>query len=358
GSAMVLATPAVLLEAGPGWFQRVTEPATRTEPASGLSDVGLDPRRWPAWWWGTLVGLGMIVAGLGAAAVTLGPVLLWYDRAFLDLDVAGLHGVNHHLVHFLQHDRITMAGTMVAIGALYIGLAVGGIRRGWPWARNAYLASGLIGFPSLFYFLGIGFVEPLHTAVAVALFPMFVLAVRRVPDGPRWTIMPEGPERQRRRALIGQLLMIVTGFGLFVGGAVISVVGLTRVFVPSDLVFLGTTAADLRSANPHLIPFIAHDRAGWGGALMSAAIAIMALSAWGWRRGDSWVWWSLAASAAAGFLPPLLAHTHIGYTDLPHLAPVYLGLLLTALALLLSHPYLCAPSRPTRRDTPPELMVT
>ncbi|BAX99081.1 hypothetical protein MSTE_03783 [Mycobacteroides stephanolepidis] len=35
---------------------------------------------WPAWIWGALVGLGLIAAGIGAAAISLGPVLLWFDR--------------------------------------------------------------------------------------------------------------------------------------------------------------------------------------------------------------------------------------------------------------------------------------
>ncbi len=218
----------------------------------------------------------MTGAGFGAAVITLGPVLLWYDRDYLGMTVHELHAANHHLVHFLQHDRITMAGTMVAIGALYTGLAVGGIRRGWPWAREVYLLSGAVGFPTLLYFLATGFVEPLHAATSVVLFPMYVAAVRRAPHTPRWRPVPEGPEPERRRALIGQLLMIVTGAGLFVGGAVISVVGLTGVFVPSDLTFMGISTASLDGVNPRLVPFIAHDRAGFGGALMSAAVAISA----------------------------------------------------------------------------------
>ncbi len=331
----VLAAPSVLVEAGPGWFARVTEAATSTEAPP--RDVGRDPRRWPAWWWGLLVGLGMIGAGLGAAAITLGPVLLWYDRDFLGMNLDQLHALNHHLVHFLQHDRITMAGTMIAIGVLYAGLAVGGIRRGWPWAREVYLASGWIGFASLLYFLGIGFVEPLHTAVTIVLFPMFVLATGRAPNRPQWTVRPEGPEGQRRRALAGQLLMVCTGIGLFVGGAVVSFVGLTDVFVASDLDFLGTEAL-----SPRLLSFIAHDRAGFGGALMSAAVAITLLSAWGWRRGESWVWWSLALAAVFGFLPAVVVHGVIHYTDFGHLAPVFVGIACTVVALTLARPYLCA----------------
>lgn len=336
----LVATPRVLLDAGPGWFQRVAEAVTPTEPAPRLRDVPRDPRRWPGWWWGLLVGLGMIVAGLGAAAITFGPVLLSYDRDFLGMEVADLRALNPHLVPFLQHDRITMAGTMVAIGALYAGLAHGGMRQGWPWAREVYLVSGLIAFPTLLYFLATGFVEPLHTAVVVVLVPMFVAAVWRRPPLPRWTYRGDGEESVWRRALVGQLLVVLTGCGLFVGGLVVSVVGLTGVFVPSDLAFLAADAEALRGVNERLLAFVAHDRAGFGGALMAAAAGVTLLSAWGWRRGEAWVWWTLAAAAAAGFVPALTVHGVIGYTDFWHLAPVYAGVVLTAVALALSRPYL------------------
>lgn len=338
----LVVTPRVLTTAGPGWFQRVTEAVTPTEPAPRLRDVPRDPRRWPAWWWGLLVGLGMVGAGVGAAAITLGPVLLWYDEDFLGMGRAELHAVNHHLVPFLQHDRVTMAGTMVAIGALYAGLAYGGMRQGWPWARVALLVSGLIGFPTLVYSLGTGFIEPLHTAVVVVLFPMFVAAVWSRDHRPKWTYRGEGSEAVWRRELVGQLLMVVTGVGLFVGGFVVSVVGLTTVFVRSDLVFLGVDVDTLRAVNARLLPFVTHDRAGFGGALMAAAAAITLLSAWGWRRGESWVWWTLLATACAGFLPAVLVHAVIGYTDFWHLAPVYFGMLLTSIALVLARPYLLA----------------
>jgi hypothetical protein len=173
------------------------------------------------------------------------------------------------------------------------------------------------------------------------LFPLFLLAVWRSPATPRWTIRPDGPEPLRRRALTGQLLMIVTALGLLAGGITVSIVGLTGVFVPTDLEFLHTDTAELRAANPHLVPFVAHDRAGFGGALISAAIAILLLSLWGWRRGEAWVFWTLLLAAVAGFGPTLVIHYRIHYTDLSHLAPVYLGVVLTATALALARPYLC-----------------
>jgi hypothetical protein len=337
----VMATTGVLATAGPAWFRRVLEAATPTAPPQHWRAVPRDPRRWPAWVWGIVVGLGMIGAGLGAAVITLGPLLLWYDRDYLGLTRQGLDHIDPDLVHFLQHDRLTMAGTMVAIGILYTGLAWGGIRSGWLWARDAYLISGAVGFPTLFYFLSTGFIEPLHIAVAVVLFPLFLLAVWRSPATPRWTIRADGPEPLRRRALTGQLLMIVTALGLLAGGITVSIVGLTGVFVPTDLEFLHTDTAELRAANPHLVPFVAHDRAGFGGALISAAIAILLLSLWGWRRGEAWVFWTLLLAAVAGFGPTLVIHYRIHYTDLSHLAPVYLGVVLTATALTLARPYLC-----------------
>ncbi|MDF2705630.1 MAG: hypothetical protein K0R62_1282 [Nonomuraea muscovyensis] len=338
----VLATPALLIEAGPGWFARVTEAATPTAPAPSPRDVGRDPRRWPAWWWGLLAGAVIAVAGLVAAAVSLGPVLLWYDRAYLGMDREALHAVNHHLIHFLRHDRITLAGTMVAVGILYAGLAAGGMRRGWPWAREAYLASGCVGFAAVLHLFVHGYVEPLHMTLTVIVLPLFTAAIRRPAGRPRWTVRPEGPQRERRRALTGQLLMVIIGAGLFAGGVAVSAVGLTGVFVLSDLEYLGTGPETLRAANARLLPFIAHDRAGFGGALMAAAAAITLLGAWGWRRGESWVWWTLALAAVAGFAPALAAHLAIGYVHLGHLAPVLAGVILTATALALSRPYLCA----------------
>jgi hypothetical protein len=283
--------------------------------------------------------------------ISLGPVLLWYDRDMLGMGTDQLHGINHHLVRFLQHDRITMAGTMVAVGLLYVGLATGGLRRGWPWAREAYLASGWIGFPTLLYFLGFGFVEPLHAAVTVLLFPMFLAATRRGPYQPQWTVWPEGSDRLRVRALVGQLLLVITGIGLFVGGAVVSVVGLTGIFVPSDLDHLQAGRDALRTANPRLLSFIAHDRAGFGGALMATAAAITLLTLWGWRRGEPWVWWSLALAATTGFAPAIAVHGWIQYTDFGHLAPVYAGAGLTVTALILARPYLCAHRDDVRQPT-------
>jgi hypothetical protein len=343
-SLTVLATPAVLTEAGPAWFSRVIEAATPTSPPPPLRALAPSPLRWPGWLWAALVAVGLIVGGIGAAAITLGPVLLFYDRTYLNATITDLHEINPHLVGFLQHDRITMAGNMVGIGILYLALAQA-MRQGYRWARRALLLSGAVAFGSYFYFLATGgFVEPLHTLVILALTPMWIAALARRLPAPGWPPVTEGPEPQRRRALWGQLLMIGIGGGLAVAGAVISVVGMTSVFVPTDLSFMGTHAHDLRVADPHLLPFIAHDRAGFGGALIAAGLAVLLLSMWGWRRGQRWVWWCLALGCAFGTVPVLIVHFAIGYTHFEHLLPVYLLVTATVVALTLAKPYLTARS--------------
>lgn len=343
--AVVLARPSVLLDSGPGWFNRVIEASTPTEEPPGLRNIGPNPVRWPSWVWGMLAGIGLIVAGVGAGAIAAGPVLLGYDRDYLGLGVDDLRRINANLVHFIRHDRISMAGNMIGLGALYVGLSWGGLRRGRVWARNVMLISGLVAFLTLFYFVGTGFVDPLHTVVVVVLFPMLLAAVWNKPYPPRWRALPDGPESERRRALWAQLIIIGVGGGLAVAGLVISLVGLSDVFVPTDLQYMHTHGDALRSADPQLVPFIAHDRAGFGGALIGSGLAVTLIAMWGFRRGERWVWWTLLAGFVAGTVPALAVHYAIGYTNFIHLLPVYVLVVATAVALVLSWPYLTARQR-------------
>ena len=335
GAAAVLITTQGLIEAGPGWFHRAT-----------MAYVGKVPvAQGRTWFAGLLLGLGMIAGGAGAAIVALGPVLLPYDASFLGIDAAGLGAINPRLIHFLQHDRITLAGVMVAIGILYSALSWWGIRLGLAWTRDAMLVSGVVGFPTLFYFFGYRYVEPAHVALAAVLFPLFIVATWRRPRGHTPVLADEGSESEREQALLGQLLMVVVGAGLVIGGVAISYEGLTAVFVPSDLTYMSTSAQALAAANDRLLSFIAHDRAGFGGALVSAGVAVLLIAAWGWERGQAWVWWTLLASAAVGFGAALAIHIGVAYTDFLHVLPVYAGMAFTAVSLALGRRFLTAGSR-------------
>jgi hypothetical protein len=217
------------------------------------------------------------------------------------------------------------------------------MRRGQAWARRALLASGAVGFASLFLFLGFHYVDPLHIALSTGLFPLFVVGMLlplRQQSRPSRDLDNDGAWRL---GLVGQMLLVGLGAGLVVAGLTITTVGVTRVFVFSDLQFLQSTAALLSGANPHLLPLIAHDRAGFGGALASDGVALLLLSLWGFRRGESWVWWTLLGSGLVGFLGGLLAHLLVGYLELWHLLPLLASGVVFALALLMTFPYLVRP---------------
>lgn len=67
------------------------------------------------------------------------------------------------------------------------------------------------------------------------------------------------------QAGLGRGCLLATALGLVGGGLTILVVGMTTVFVPQDLGYLGVGAEELHSLNARLVPLIAHARAGFGG---------------------------------------------------------------------------------------------
>jgi hypothetical protein len=64
------------------------------------------------------------------------------------------------------------------------------------------------------------------------------------------------------------------------------VVGMTSVFVPQDLTYLGVTPEELHAESSRLIPLIAHDRAGFGGAIATCGVLVV-LCVWYGRPGAS-----------------------------------------------------------------------
>src|SRR4029434_4346350 len=88
--------------------------------------------RWPelTWFWTTLMGVGMLFGSILALVIAATKIVLPYDEAFIGAARAELEALNPHLLAFMAHDRVSLAGTMVAIGVMYVGLSVFGIRRG------------------------------------------------------------------------------------------------------------------------------------------------------------------------------------------------------------------------------------
>ncbi|MGO0062117.1 dihydroorotate dehydrogenase [Brevibacillus fluminis] len=347
GGADLLTLKSGLVYAGPGLPKRVNEAILdqvehrQTRPEQREPDLGKSFA--PRWLSGIVLGSGMIVAGALAWIVALTVVLLPYDESFLGMPATALHHLNERLLHFLSHDRISLAGTMISIGVMYVQLSFWALRRQERWARQILLASGAIGFASLFYFWGFGYFDPAHALLSLILFPFFLHAVaKKRSNRPHVPIPDLQNDSVWRFGLWGQLCFVMIGCGLLGAGIVISLIGMTTVFVPQDLAFMQTTADLLRAAHPRLLPLIAHDRAGFGGALVADGIAVLLLSLWGFRRGSRWIWWTLLLAGVPGFVAGIGIHFMVGYVDWWHLLPAYVAVAIFAAGLICCRPYLCA----------------
>jgi hypothetical protein len=101
------------------------------------------------------------------------------------------------------------------------------------------------------------------------------------------------------------------------------VIGMTEVFVTSDLAFIGYNREELMSINPRLIPLIAHDRAGFGGGVLTTGLILLGVI---WKsRPSTHVWQAVVTATAAGFSVGVGVHYPIGYVDTLHLLPAWLG---------------------------------
>jgi dihydroorotate dehydrogenase len=339
-----------LVFGGPGLAKRINETLLATRecsPATIAAEqcVDCEPFTRQTWFWAALVAVAMLIGGGLALTIATTRVVLPYDEAFVGMSRDELCGVNDRLLPFLTHDRVTLAGTMLADGILYFGLAIWGIRCGWHWARVTFLVSSIVGFFSFFLFLGFGYFDPFHAFVTAIVF-QFVLLAAHSPSmsSPRHLSPDWSNDRAWRAAQWGQLLYVVHGAAVIVAGLVISSFGVSSVFVQTDLDFMQTTVETLAGANPRLIPLIAHDRASFGGMLISCGVATLLTSLWGFRRGAAWVWWSLTLAGSVAYIATIIVHLVVGYTSFTHLVPAYGGLTAIILSGVLAAPYLLRPA--------------
>lgn len=289
-----------------------------------------------SWFWAFLLGLGLTIGGLMVLVIGWTRVLLPYDEEFLGMLRDEVCSINAQLLPFMSHDRVTLAGTMLALGPLYLSLAWFGDRRGMQWARTAVLTGSCLGFLSFFLFLGFGYFDPFHAFISTIFFQLMTLCLRS--SVPRAALVEFDTHNTPswKRALWGQLLMVIQGAAILLGGIIISSFGVTSVFVPEDLEFMQTTRDVLVEANPRLVPLVAHDRASFGGMLMATGVTVLLSSLWGWQRGRRWLWCTLTGSGTIAYVTTIAVHWSVGYTSLRHLLPAYGGLLCLWLAMLLS----------------------
>jgi dihydroorotate dehydrogenase len=354
GANLVL-IDAGLVYSGPGLPKRVNDVllCRRLESAPKVTTTALPaPVTQMAWFWTLLLGISMFVGGIMAMAIAVTRVVLPYDEAFVGLSRGQLEQANPRLLSFLTHDRVSLAGTMIAVGVLYLQLSLHAVRRGQAWARLTILCSAFAGFGSFFLFLGFGYLEPFHAFVTAVLFQFLLFALYAKLGTPVFATSPNLREDWRWRTnQWGQFLFVLHGLTLVAAGLTISFIGVTHVFVHEDLEFMQTTADKLAKASPRLLPMIAHDRASFGGMLIATGITVLLPALWGFRQGDAWLWWALLGGGGTAYAAAIGVHLAVGYLNLWHLLPALGGTALLAVGLALSYPYLCG--RPQER-TPRE----
>lgn len=294
----------------------------------------------------TLTGLCLALSGAFAIFQSATGHFLPHDISFLRMSAEELCGINEcRIVHFMFHDRVSFGGSLIAIAALYLWLAAFPLAAGEAWAWWALVASGVTGFGSFLTYLGYGYLDTWHGAATLCLLPCFAgglrLSRRLVTEHAGETgrevslrsfpwLAPE--PRWFSTAGFGRLALAATAVGMIGGGLTIQTIGMTQVFVETDLVYMGLSRETLAAINPQLIPLIAHDRAGFGGGVATAGLLLLA-SVWCARMTRS-LWQALMTAGLVGWTTAIGVHPAIGYNDAWHLAPAVGGASLFLLGML------------------------
>jgi hypothetical protein len=265
-----------------------------------------------------------------------------HDERFLGMTAEQLCEYDGcRVVHFMVHDRAAFGGVLLAVGLLYLWLIEFPLRARAAWAWWSLLLSGAVGFSSFLAYIGFGYLDAWHGAATLALFPCFAIGLIsswRTTTRPRGmgSLLAPGVRPVWRSADgVGRACLLIAALGVTGAGITILTVGMTSVFVPQDLTYLGVGVKELHALNPRLVPLIAHDRAGFGGALLSCGVALT-LCVWCGRPSPS-LWQVLALAGVAGFTPAIGVHMAIGYTDPTHLAPAVMGAVLYTVGLALTY---------------------
>ena len=246
------------------------------------------------------------------------------------------------VVDFMVHDRAAFGGTLMGLGVLYTWLTVFPLSRGEQWAWWTWLASGVVGFLSFFAYLGYGYLDTWHGLGTLLLLPLFVggLWLTRGRSGaplePRRVWRHGGWLEARDHYALGRSLLLLGAAATAFGGLAILRVGVGDTFVPEDLEFIGLSAAELRAANPRLVPLLAHDRAGFGGGVVTMGLTTM-LCLW-CARPSRHLHQAVALAGALSLGAALTVHFAVGYTDLWHLLPALVAAASLVVGLALEHP--------------------
>lgn len=313
---------------GPGLPKRINEGILENYPGH------LENQGWK-WYW--LFGVFILMGGLLALVFSMTTVVLPYDEAFLQITREELLLINPNLLYFMAHDRMTLAGTMISGGILYMQLARHGVRKGIHWARRAINIAGVLGFLGILMFIGYGYFDWLHGLFWIVLLPAFYLGWKQTKNAFEVSFSRNRTNHKAwKKGLYGQLCFAILGFSFVLGGLVISSIGITKVFVSTDIQYMCMTIEQMNDITEKLIPVIAHDRAGFGSALISVGLLVLMLPLWGFHQGEKWVWYTFLFGGIPAFSAGIITHFMIGYTTTIHLLPAYFALILYVVGLVLS----------------------
>lgn len=294
----------------------------------------------------TLTGVLLILFGLFAFFLAATKHFLPHDVVYLGMTSEELCTINEcRIVHFMIHDRVSFGGALVGIGMLYLWLVEFPLRQRQAWAWWLLVVSGTMGFGSFLLYLGYGYLDTWHGVGTLGLLPCFALGLfktRSMIEGPASITAlarPSEPIRWDSVFAVGRLLLLATAFCLAVGGLIIASVGVTTVFVPQDLQFMGLSADNLHAVNARLVPLIAHDRAGFGGGVSCCGLT-MFFCIWCGTPARG-LWQALLLTGVAGFGTAIGVHPIVGYNSFSHLLPAFCGATMFTVGMVMTFPGMC-----------------
>lgn len=280
-------------------------------------------------------GLAMFLAATGE--------FLPHDLHYLGMTAGELCSIAAcRVTDFMIHDRASFGGTLFGLGILYVWLTAFPLSRGEGWAWWTWLVSGVLGFATFLAYLGYGYLDTWHGIATLLMIPVYALGMvrtRRIvhgPAGPRSLAAPGGWWARRDRFTLGRLVLIAGAAAVALSGLIILRIGVGDTFVPEDLEYIGLTADELRSVNPRLVPLLAHDRAGFGGGVLTMGVTAM-LCLW-CARLSRHLHQAFALAGLVSLASALVVHVEVGYTDAFHLAPPVAGAVCLIAGLALEHP--------------------
>ena len=329
GADLIMLTSGYVFS-GPGLPKRIKE--------AQLDRLTKKNHNFKGWGWYFLFGFSIMIGGLITLLLSMTTIILPYDEYFLEMTRSRVESFNERILAFMAHDRMTLAGTMISGGLLYMFLAKYGVKQGLSWAKQTIDVAAIIGFLGILLFIGYGYFDWLHLLFWMVLLPFYIMGFVKT-RSIRETATSGNRHNHLvwKRSLLGQFCFILLGFSFVLGGAIISYIGVTNVFVATDLLYLCMPPDLLDDFNQRLIPMIAHDRAGFGSALLSVGLLVLMVSLWGFQQGNRWVWWALFIGGIPAFTSGIAIHFAIGYTTFIHLLPAYFALFLYVIGLICSY---------------------